>query len=110
MDTRPGKLWGSQYPFERNHVQRSMTLAGLAGIFAVAVILLVHADVTSVLGISLICVGVVSALAAASRHRYVQETQLGYAILRTRGGWFVLGSAVAFAIVSVVVTLLIVLE
>lgn len=110
MNTRPGRLWGDQYPFERNHLQRTMTLVGLGGVFAVAVILLVHADVTGVLGISLICAGVVSALAAVSRYRYVQETRLGFVILETRGGRFVLGSALAFAILGVVVALLVLLE
>jgi len=110
MSTKPGKLWGDQYPFERNHLQRTMTLLGLAGVFAVTVILLVHADVTGVLGISLICAGVVSALAAVSRHRYVQETRLGFVILKTRRGRFVLGSALAFAVLGVVVALLVLLE
>ena len=110
MKTTPGKLWGDQYPFERNHLQRTMTLAGLGSVFAVAVILLVHADVTGVLAISLICAGVISALAAVSRHRYVQETRLGFVILKTQGGRFVLGSALAFAVVGVVVALLVLLE
>jgi len=110
MDTRTGKLWGDQYPFERNHLQRTMTLIGLGGVFAVTVILLVHAEFTSVLGISLLCAGVVAAFAAVSRHRYVQETRLGFVILRTRGGRFVLGSALAVAAVSVLVALLVLLE
>lgn len=110
MNSRPGKLWGDQYPFERNHLQRTMTLAGLGSVFAVAVILLVHADVTGVLGISLICAGVISALAAGSRHRYVQETRLGFVILNARGGRFVLGSALAFAVLGVIVALLVLLE
>jgi len=110
MRTGPGKLWGDQYPFERGHLQRAMTLLGLGSVFAIAVILLVHADVTGVLGISLICAGVISALAAVSRHRYVQETRLGFVILETRGGRFVFGSALAFAILGVVVALLVFLE
>ena len=110
MNTTPGKLWGDQYPFERNHLQRTMTLAGLGGVFAVTVILLVHADVTGVIGISLICAGLVSALAAASRRRYVRESRVGYTILRARGGGFVLGSALAFAVVGVLVALLVLLE
>ncbi len=109
MNTRPGKLWGDQHPFERNHLQRTMTLVGLGIVFAIAVILLFHADVTGVLGISLICAGVISALTAVSRHRYVQETRLGFVILKTRGGRFVLGSALAFAILGVFVALLVVL-
>jgi hypothetical protein len=110
VSAKPGKLWGDQYPFERNDLQRTMTLLGLGGVFAVTVILLVHADVFGVLGISLICAGVVAALAAISRHRYVRETQLGYSILTTRRGWFVLGSALAFAVVGVFVSLLVLLE
>jgi hypothetical protein len=110
MDIEPGKLWGDQYPFERNHLQRTMTLIGLGGIFAVTVILLLHADITRLLGISIIGGGVVSALAALSRHQYVQETRLGFVILETRGGRFVLGSALAFAVVGVLVALLVVLE
>jgi uncharacterized membrane protein HdeD (DUF308 family) len=110
MNNGTGKLWGDQYPFERNHLQRTMTLTGLGGVFAVTVILLVHAESTAVLGISLICAGVVSALAAASRRRYVQETRLGFVILRTRGGGFVFGSALAVAVVSVFVALLVLLE
>jgi hypothetical protein len=110
MNTKPGKIWGDQYPFERNHLQRSMTLIGLGGVFAVTVILLVHADVSGVLSILLICAGAVSALAAASRHRYVQETRLGYVILRTRTGGFVFGSALALAVIGVLVAVLVLLE
>ncbi|MGA7134405.1 MAG: hypothetical protein WBZ15_19050 [Mycobacterium sp.] len=110
MNTKPRRLWGEQYPFERNHLQRTMTLIGLGGVFAVTVILLVHADVTSILGISLICAGVVSALTAVSRHRYVRETRLGFVILKTRGGLFVFGSALAFVVVDVLVALLVLLS
>jgi hypothetical protein len=105
--TRPGKLWGAQYPFERNHLQRAMTLTGLAAVFAVTVILLVHSQFTDVLGISLILTGVIAALAAMSRRRYVRETRQGFAILRTRGGGFVLGSAAAVAVVGALVALLV---
>lgn len=110
MNTELGKLWGEQYPFERNNLQRTMTLIGLGGVFAVTVILLVHADVTNISGIGLICAGVVFALAAVSRRRYIQETRLGFTILKTRGGWFVLGSALAFAAVGVLVALLVLLR
>ncbi len=110
MNTGPGKLWGDQYPFERNDLQRTMTLAGLGGVFGVTVILLVHADITGVLGIALICAGVVSALAAVSRYRYVQETRRGFAILRVRGGGFVLGSALAFVVVGCLVAVLVLAE
>lgn len=106
----PGRLWGQQYPFERNHLQRTITLTALGGVFAVTTILLVHADVTGVLGITLVCLGVVAELAAVSRIRYVRETRVGFAILRTRGGGFVLGSACAFGLVGLFVALLIFLE
>lgn len=105
-----GKLWGKQYPFERNHLQRSMTMVGLGGVLAVTLILLVHADMTGALGISFIYAGVISALAALSRHRYVRETRLGFAVLRTRGGGFVLGSALGFTLVGLLVALLVTIE
>ncbi|MBX7433973.1 hypothetical protein JDV09_17915 [Mycobacterium sp. Y57] len=104
-----GKVWGDQYPFERNHLQRTMTLLGLIGVLAVTVIILVHANITGLLGISLIGAGCLSALAAVSRHRYVRETRLGFEILRSRGGRFVLGSGLAFAVVGALVAFLILL-
>ena len=104
------KLWGQQYPFERNQLQRTMTLVAMGGLLVVVVIILVHADVAAVLGISLVCAGVVSALAAASRHRYARETRRGFGILRTRGGGFVLGSAALFCAIGVLVAILIVRE
>ena len=85
-------------------------MTALAGVFGVTLILLVHADVVGVIGIAFICCGVVSALAALSRHRYVQETVFGFAILRTRAGGFVLGSGIALALVGVFVAVLIVGE
>jgi len=102
-----GKLWGDQYPFERNHLQRQMTLAGLGTVFGVTAILLVHAEYAGVVGVSLILTGVIAALAAASRMRYVRETRIGFAILKTRGGLFVLGSALAAGVVGMLVVLLI---
>ena len=108
--TKHGKLWGRQYPFERNHLQRAMTLTGLAGVFAITVILLVHSNVQAVFGIALLYAGAVLALAAASRHRYVRETRLGFVILQTRGGGFVIGSALAFVAVGALVTRLVLLE
>src|ERR1700761_6558013 len=110
MNTKPGRLWGEQYPFERNYLQRTMTLIGLGGVFAVTVILLFHAGVSSIFGISLICAGILSALAAVSRRKYVRETRLGFVILQTRGDLFVLGSALAFVVVGVLVALLVLLE
>lgn len=103
----PQKLWGNQYPFERNDLQRSMTLTGLAGVFGVTLILLVRADFTGVVGVAFLCGGLVSAFAALSRYRYVQETRLGFAILGTRAGGFVLRSSVALVLVSVFVAVLI---
>lgn len=100
-------MWGAQYPFERNHLQRSMTLAGLGGVFGVTVILLVHSDMRAVLGLALISAGVVSGVAAVSRRRYVDETRRGFALLRSRGGGFVLGSAVALTVVSAFVVVLV---
>jgi hypothetical protein len=87
-----------------------MTLIGLGGVFAVTVILLVHAGVSIIFGISLICAGIFSALAAVSRHQYVRETSLGFVILETRGGLFVLGSSLALVVVGVLVALLVLLE
>jgi hypothetical protein len=109
MNSEPRRLWGKQYPFERNHLQRTMTLLGLGGVLAVTVTLLLHAGVSSILGISLICAGILSALAAVSRHQYVRETRLGFVVLETRGGLFVLGSALAFAVVGVLVAVLVLL-
>lgn len=100
-------MWGQQYPFERNQLQRTMALVGLGGVFAVTVILLVHANVARTLGIALVCAGVVSALAAGSRCRYDTETRHGFIILQTRGGRFVLGSALAVMVVGLLVVLLI---
>lgn len=102
-----GKLWGNQYPFERNHLQRQMTLAGLGTVFGVTAILLVHAEYAGVVGVSLILAGIITALAAASRMRYVRETRIGFALLETRGGLFVLGSALAVGVSGMFVVLLI---
>lgn len=102
-----GKLWGNQYPFERNHLQRQMTLAGLGTVFGVTAILLVHAEYAGVVGVSLILAGIITALAAASRMRYVRETRIGFAILETRGRLFVLGSALAVGVSGMLVVLLI---
>lgn len=104
---RHGRVWGSQYPFERQHLQRNLALLGLGSVFTVTVILLVDADVVGVIGISLIGAGLVCAAAAASRHRYVRETRLGFAVLSTRDGRFVVGSAAAFLLVAAFVTALV---
>lgn len=107
MPAGPGRVWGAQHPFERNHLQRGIALLGLGAVFGVTVILLVHADVRQTLGIALVTAGVVTGLAAASRQRYVEETRRGFAVLRTRGGGFVLGSASALGVVSVFVAALV---
>ena len=103
------KLWGPQYPFERNHLQRSMTIAELGLIFSVSLILLVHDDVRAVAGIALVFAGMGAGLAAVSRRRYVRETEVGFSILEARDGRFVLWSAAAFATVGVLVVAVILL-
>lgn len=105
-----GQLWGAQYPFERNHLQRMMTLIGLGGLFAVIVFLLVDADVTDVLGLTLIGAGMLCAAAAYSRRRYDVETRVGFAVLASRGGRFVLGSAAAFGVLTGLVAVLIIVD
>jgi hypothetical protein len=102
------RLWGAQYPFERQHLQRAMTMTALGGLFGVTTILLVGAHPARVLGGVLVCAGVLCALAAGSRHRYVRETRLGFAILDNRDGRFVLGSAAVFVLVAVFVLALVV--
>lgn len=103
-----GELWGRQHPFERTHLQRTMTLLGLASVLGVTVILLVDSRVVAVFGVCFIGAGVLSGLAAASRLRYVRESRLGFAIVETRDGRFVLGSAAGFVVVGLLVTLLVV--
>lgn len=104
------KVWGPQYPFERNQLQRAMTLIAMVSLFAVVVVILVHAETAGILGICLLCAGVLCALAAASRLRYVRESRLGFEILRTRGGGFVFGSALVFCVVGAFVAVLVVIE
>lgn len=107
MASRPGRVWGAQHPFERAHLQRNLALLGLGTVFSVTVILLVHENVGRVVGIALVGAGAMSALAAVTRHRYVRETQVGFAILGTRGGGFVFGSAAAFVVVALCVIALV---
>ncbi|MCW1958398.1 MAG: hypothetical protein KIH64_007600 [Mycobacterium sp.] len=102
-----GRLWGAQYPFERNALQRNMTLIALGGVFVAALLLIARVDLAAVLGISLMGAGVISVLAAVSRLRYVRESRMGFDILNTRGGGFVSGSALAFGVVGVLVAALI---
>jgi len=110
MNAESARVWGKQYPFERNHLQRVITLIGLAGVLAVTVILLVHEGVVTLLGMSFLGAGFVCALAAVSRHRYDRETRIGFVILDTRGGSFVLGSALAVVAVGLLVALLVVVR
>ena len=84
-----------------------MDLLALGGVLAVTIILLVADNRSDVLGLALIALGLISALAAVSRRRYVRETQIGFDIVATRGGRFVLGSALVFLITAALVTLLI---
>lgn len=107
-DDRQSRLWGRQYPFERNHLQRTLTLLGLASVFAAAVILLSEQDVGEVLGISLVGVGLTMGLAALSRMRYVRETQIGFLILQTRDARFVFASAAGFVVAAALVAVLVV--
>ena len=108
MATGAGRLWGRQYPFERQHLQRNMTMLTLAGLLSVTLILRVGTDPSRVLGAGLVSAGLVSAVAAVSRHRYVREARRGFAILASRDGRFVFGSAAAFVLVAVFVLLLVV--
>lgn len=107
---RPGRVWGRQYPFERNQLQRDMALAGLVGVLAVAVLVLIHAQTRGVLGVAMICSGVLALLGAMSRRRYIQETRLGFTVLRDRGAGFVVGSALLFCVTGALVAAVVLLE
>jgi len=104
----PQQLWGVQHPFERNHLQRSMVLVVLAMLGAVSLILLVHESLHVLAGFALICAGAGVGFAALSRQRYVRETKVGFAILQTRDGRFVMASAAASVAVGVLAFLVIV--
>lgn len=101
------RLWGAQHPFERNHLQRGMTLLAISGVLGVTVVLLARTDVHGLLGLTLVAAGLVSGLGAWSRWRYVTDTRRGFDVLRTRGGAFVLGSAALLAVTAAFVVLLI---
>lgn len=107
MSTRPGSVWGPQYPFERQHLQRSLTLIGLGGVVATVIVVQANAHPARALGTALVLAGLLLALAAASRHRYVRETRLGFAVLTTRDGRFVVGSALGLVVAAVFVALLV---
>ena len=84
-----------------------MTFAALAMLGAVSLILLVHDDPHVLAGIALTYAGAGAGLAALSRQRYVRETEIGFAILRTQDGRFVWASAAAFVAVGVLAILVI---
>lgn len=107
-DEEVGRLWGRQHPFERNHLQRSMTLLGLGEVFAVSTLLLAELDALAIFGLCLVCAGLLVGMAAASRSRYVRESQLGLQILHTRDGRFVYGSAAGFVLVGLFVAVLVI--
>lgn len=95
-----GRVWGRQHPFERQHLQRAITLVGLGSVSAALVVLLASAHPGRAVGSALVCVGVVCGLAAASRHRYVRESRVGFAIVASRDGRFVLATALAFLVAA----------
>lgn len=83
-------------------------MAGLVSVFGVSLILLVAEDVYAVVGVALVYAGVLSGIAAVSRLRYVRESVAGFSILATRGGGFVIWSAVAAVAVGILVTVVII--
>ena len=108
MGSGSEQVWGRQQPFERNHLQRTLTVFALGAVFAVTMVLLVDVDAAGVIAAACIGAGLLCALAAGSRYRYVRETARGFAILRQRDGSFVIGTAVQFLITALVVVVLII--
>ncbi|MDN5766142.1 MAG: hypothetical protein L0H96_00180 [Humibacillus sp.] len=108
MGSGSPQVWGRQQPFERNLLQRTLTVFALGAVLAVTVVLLVNTDATDVIGIASICLGLLCALAAVSRHRYVRETVVGFTLLRSRDGRFVIGTALQLVITALFVVVLIV--
>lgn len=108
MGSGPPQVWGRQQPFERNLLQRTLTVIALGAVLATTVVLLVNTNAAGVIGITSICLGLLCALAAVSRHRYVRETKMGFGLLRSRDGRFVIGTAVQFVITTLFVVVLIV--
>ena len=106
MATTPGRVWGPQHPFERTHLQRARTLFALGAAFAAVVVLLARTHPAQALGSTLIGLGVLLALAAASRRRYLRDARHGFAVLATSDGRFVLGSALGYLVVAGLVLLL----
>lgn len=101
-------VWGRQQPFERNHLQRTLTVFALGAVFAVTMVLLVDVDAAGVVAAACIGSGLLCALAAASRHRYDRETATGFALMRRRDGRFVISTAVQFVITALFVVVLLV--
>lgn len=108
MAASSGGVWGRQQPFERNHLQRTLTVFALGTVLAVTLVLLVDVDAAGVIGTASICAGLLCALAAVSRHRYVRETLMGFTLMRSRDGRFVIGTAAQFVVTAVFVIVLIV--
>jgi hypothetical protein len=100
MAPPPGRVWGRQQPFERQHLQRAITLLSLGTLATSLVALLASAHPARALGSALVSVGLACTLAAASRQRYVREARVGFAILASRDGRFVLGTALVFLVVA----------
>lgn len=108
MGSGTPQVWGRQQPFERNQLQRLLTVFALGTVLAVMIVLLVDVDAAAVIGTASICAGLLCALAAASRHRYVREAAMGFVVLRSRDGRFVIGTAVQFVITALFVVVLII--
>ncbi len=106
MATPPGRVWGPQHPFERTHLQRARTLFALGTVFAAVVVLLARTHPTQALGSTLVGLGVMLALAAASRRRYLREARGGFPVLATRDGRLVLGSALSYLVAAGLVLVL----
>ncbi len=77
-----------------------MALIGLGTVSTATTVVMAGAHPARALGSALLSVGLVCGLAAGSRHRYVRESQLGFAILASRDGRFVLGSAVGLLVAA----------
>ena len=107
MATDLGRAWGRQHPFERTHLQRARTLFALGAAFAAIVVLLASTHPARGLGGALVGLGLLLALAAASRRRYLDDARHGFAVLATRDGRMVLGSALGYLVVAGLAVLLV---
>lgn len=108
MRSASDQVWGRQQPFERNYLQRTLTVFALGAVFAVTLVLLVDVDAAGVIAAMCICAGLLCALAAGSRLRYIRETAMGFALLRRRGGGFVIATAVQLLVTALFVVALII--